>query len=146
MSAQSFWQTLGDLHPAIVHFPVALVLGAFVAEMLVVTRKQAWYADAARFMILAAAAMGLPAALAGFAAASGVEWAPALERAFAVHRVAGIATPALAVLAAGMGESTRRSGQVWEQLLYRVFLALAALGAVAAGVAGGILAHGPFGL
>jgi len=142
MSPHALWHGLGELHPAIVHFPVALALTAFVAEALVMIRKQGWYADAARFMIIAAAATALPAALAGFAAASAEEIAPAWAGAFAVHRVAGLVTPPLAVLAAGLAESTRRSGQIWEQILYRVFLALAAAGAAVAAVAGGLLAHG----
>lgn len=142
MNLDGLWHTLGELHPAIVHFPVALTLTAFVAEMLVLGRKRQWYADAARFMIVAAAATAIPAALAGFAAASAEEIAPALAGAFAVHRVAGLVTPPLAVLAAGLALGTRRSGQVWEQILYRVFLTLAAASAAVAAVAGGWLAHG----
>ncbi|MDH3198734.1 MAG: hypothetical protein OEO21_10895 [Candidatus Krumholzibacteria bacterium] len=142
MNLDGLWHALGELHPAIVHFPVALVITAFAAEMLVIVRKRGWYADAARFMIVAGAVTAVPAALAGLAAASTEEIAPALAGAFAAHRAAGLVTPALAVLAAGLGESTRRSGQVWEQILYRVVLALAAAGAVVAAVAGGMLVHG----
>jgi hypothetical protein len=47
----------------------------------------------------------------------------------------------LAFLAYGLEEGTRRSGQVWEQALYRIFLLLAAAGAMVTGFFGSNLAH-----
>lgn len=133
---------LGKLHPALVHFPVALILTACVAEALYMAKRDNYYGTAALFLATAAAWTALPTFAAGFAAASGENFAPELVRAFAVHRIAGITTPALAVLAAGMGHSSRRTGQVWEQMAYRVFLALAAVSVAIAGLNGGRLVHG----
>jgi uncharacterized membrane protein len=134
-------EKLGALHPALVHFPVALVLTAAVAEWLYATRKSQFFGDAARFMIAAAAWVSIPAAVAGFAASSGRTFPPELQGAFTLHRIVGITTPVLAILTAGLCEGTRRSGQVWEQALYRVFLALAVASTVAAGFYGGLLGH-----
>jgi uncharacterized membrane protein len=132
----------GRLHPVLVHFPVALILTACVAEMLHATRRQRYYSNAALFCITAAAWMALPAFLAGFAAASGETFTGEASGAFAVHRIAGIVTPMLAFIAAGMGQSARRSGQLWEHLVYRIFLAAAALGVAVAATYGGELVYG----
>ena len=135
------WDLLGDLHPFFVHFPVALILFAAVAEVLFVVRKDQSFGGAARFMIHAAALMSVPAAIAGFAGASGEQFTGTALRLFAVHRIVGITTPVLAFLASGMTEGSRRSGQVWEQGLYRVLLALAVISVAIAGYAGALLAH-----
>lgn len=133
---------LGRLHPALVHFPVALVITAGVAEALYVARKERYFADAACFSLTAAAWVSLPAFMVGFAAAAGETFAPELQRTLTLHRIVGVVTPALAVLAAGMAHSARRTGQVWEQMVYRVFLVLAVVSVVLAGALGGQLVHG----
>ena len=61
------------------------------------------------------------------------------QRLFSVHRVAGIATPVLVFLCAGLGEGVRRSGQIWELILYRIVLVLE--GQAKGGVPAGRDAH-----
>jgi uncharacterized membrane protein len=133
---------LGKWHPALVHYPIALVVMAAAAELLSIWKKRQWFADAARFMVASAAWLSVPAAAAGFAAASGETFSVAMKPVFSVHWVAGTAVPVLTFLAYGLGEGTRRSGQVWEQMLYRLFLFLAAAGVLVAAYFGGILGHG----
>lgn len=135
---------LGRLHPALVHFPVALVLVALAAEIMCMTRRDGRYADTARFMISVAAWISIPAAITGFIRADAMTFDAAGQSLFAVHRVAGIATPVLVFLCAGLGEGVRRSGQVWELILYRVVLALAAAAAAVAGYFGGEMVFGVF--
>jgi uncharacterized membrane protein len=132
----------GRFHPFLVHFPVALILTAVVAEVLFALRGGQHFAAAALFLVTAAAWTSLPAFLAGFAAAAGQVFEGDLARVFAVHRIVGVTTPMLAFLAAGMGHSTRRTGQVWEQILYRIFLVLAAASVAVSGAYGGLLVHG----
>jgi len=115
---------------------------AFVAEAMFVARRDERLSNAARFMIHAGAWMGLVAALSGFARADSVTIAPDVASNFAVHRIAGIATPVLAFLAAALADGVRRSGQIWELFLYRIVLALAAAGALLAGYHGGELVYG----
>lgn len=136
------WRAVGTIHPILIHFPVALILTACLAEGLLILRRQPWFGDAARFMIIAAAWVSVVAAVAGFALASAMSFDPELQRAFAIHRVAGVATPVLAFLAAGLAESARRTGQVWELFLYRIVLVLAAVAVIAAGWNGGLLVYG----
>lgn len=136
------FEILGRWHPAMVHFPVALILAAGAAEILYAVRREQRFGEAARFMIAAAAWIGVPAAAAGFAAAAGEVFTEELAATLAVHRVAGVATPVLAFVAHGLCEGTRRSGQVWEQMLYRGFLLLAVAGVLVAAYYGGKLGHG----
>lgn len=132
----------GRLHPLLVHFPLALIVTALVAEGLFVARRREKYAAAARFMIQAGAWAAIAAAATGFARADSITIAPDQAPAFGVHRIAGIATPVLAFLAAGLAEGVRRSGQIWELFLYRIVLALAAAAALIAGYRGGELVYG----
>jgi len=142
MSAARAWELAGHLHPFLVHFPVALVFLSVAAEVLLVVRKEARFGDAGRFMIAAAAWISIPAAIAGFALASGQTFTDEEVRIFAIHRIAGITTPVLIFLAAGMAASARRSGQIWELFLFRIFLALAVVSVAIAGVQGGQLVWG----
>jgi uncharacterized membrane protein len=132
----------GEFHPVLVHFPIALIVAAAVAEALYMAKKRQWFGDAARFTIAAGAWTAAPAAAAGFAEASGETFVGEAARAFSIHWVCGVAVAVLAFLAYGLCEGTRRSGQVWEQMLYRLFLLLAALCALTAGYYGGVLVHG----
>jgi uncharacterized membrane protein len=135
-------QLLGRLHPVLVHFPVALVLVALVAEILCITRRDGRHADTARFLIVVAAWISVPAAITGFIRADGMEFDAAQQQLFEVHRVAGIATPVLVFLCAGLAEGVRRSGQIWELILYRVVLVLAASSTAVAGYFGGEIVFG----
>jgi len=133
---------IGNLHPFLVHFPVALILCAAGAEGAFVARRDTRWGNGARVMILLAAWVSIPAAAAGFAAASGENFTGEMARAFTIHRIAGISTPVLTVLAAGLAEGSRRSGQIWELFLYRAILLLAVISVIVAGVEGGELVHG----
>ncbi len=133
---------LGRFHPFLVHFPVALILAALVAEALCVARRDGRFSDAAAFMVTAAAWVSVAAAGTGFARAGSMTLTPDQSGLFAVHRIAGIATPVLAFLAAGLAEGVRRSGQVSEQIFYRFVLVLAAACALIAGYYGGELVYG----
>lgn len=133
---------LGRYHPVLVHFPVALVVGAAVAEVVYMMRARQSYGDAARFMINLAVVFSVLTAVAGFMAASGKVYSQELQGVFNIHRVAGVATPVLVLLAAGLCEGVRRSGQVWEQMLYRVILLLAVVSVAVAGYHGGELVYG----
>jgi uncharacterized membrane protein len=128
---------IGKLHPVFVHWPVALISTAAVAEAIYMAKKAEWFAGAARFMISAGAWMAVLAAMAGFAAASGETFAGETARNFSIHWVGGVAVAVLAFLAWAMGEGSRRTGQVWEQALYRVLLFLAAIVVLVTGWFGG---------
>ena len=55
------WQDwLGRFHPALVHFPVALILAALVAEIVCVATRAGRYGDIARFLVNVAAWISIP--------------------------------------------------------------------------------------
>jgi hypothetical protein len=80
--------------------------------------------------------------VAGFARAGSVTIEPDLQSTYMIHRIAGIATPVLAFLAAGLAAGVRRSGQIWELYLFRIVLAITAVAAAIAGHHGGELVYG----
>jgi uncharacterized membrane protein len=131
----------GELHKALVHFPIALIFTAAVAEALYMARRSPWMGEAARFMVAAGALAALPALAAGFAEALGETFTGDVARAFSVHWVGGVSAAVLAILAFALGEGSRRTGQVWEQGLYRIVLLLAAAGVLITGFFGGVVGH-----
>jgi uncharacterized membrane protein len=142
MPPHSLWDWLGRLHPGLVHFPVALLIFAFVAEMCCIATKDGRYSDIARFLVNMAAWVSIPAAATGFLRAGTITMDAAEQHLFAIHRIFGIATPILAFLCAGLSAGLRRSGQIWEQMLYRVVLGMAAVSVAVAGYYGGEIVFG----
>jgi uncharacterized membrane protein len=141
--ARAGWEDgLGRLHPLLVHFPVALIVVALGAEACCVATRDGRYADIARFMVNVAAWIAVPAAVTGFLRADTITMDSSAQHLFAVHRIAGIATGVLAFLCAGLAAGVRRSGQIWELMLYRVVLVMAAAAAATAGFYGGEIVFG----
>jgi uncharacterized membrane protein len=130
---------IGRLHPLLVHFPIALVIVAALAESAaVVTRDQRWRVVAIANVRLAAAFAVLTVA-AGWrlALAPGFEATPLLEW----HRWLGISGAIATLAAAGttLGAADRTSRGLWR---YRVALFGAAAFVAAAGHLGGLLVWG----
>ena len=128
----------GRLHPLLVHFPIALILIAAVAELVsVATRFPAWHAVAVA-NVRAGAAFAIASAGAGWLLASSriVEASPALEW----HRWLGLMA-ALAAVAAALttGEADRPPRQLWR---YRIALIAAAAVVAVAGHFGAVLVWG----
>jgi uncharacterized membrane protein len=131
----------GGFHKAFVHFPIALIVTAAVAEALYMARRSQWLGEAARFMVAAGAWAAVPSLAAGFAEASGEAFSGEAARAFSVHWVCGVVAAVTALLAFALGEGSRRSGQVWEQGLYRIVLLLAAAAVLVTGFFGEGIDH-----
>jgi uncharacterized membrane protein len=128
----------GRLHPLLVHFPIALILIAAIAELVALaTQFRAWHTFAVANM-RAGAAFAVASAGAGWLLASSriVEASPALEW----HRWLGLMA-ALASVAAALttGEIDRPSRRLW---LYRIALFSAAALVAVAGHFGAMLVWG----
>jgi hypothetical protein len=89
-----------------------------------------------------AAWVSIPVAATGFLRAGSMTMDASQQHVFAIHRIFGIATPILAFLCAGLAAGVRRSGQIWELMLYRVVLVVTAVSAVVAGLYGGEIVFG----
>ena len=128
----------GRFHPLLVHFPIALVLIAAVAELVfMTTRFPEWHLVAVA-NVRAGAAFAVAAAGAGWLLASSriVEASPTLEW----HRWLGLMA-ALAAVAAALttGDVERPPGRLW---LYRITLFSAAAFVAVAGHFGAVLVWG----
>jgi len=130
---------IGKFHPLLVHFPIALVLTAAAAELVVIaTQRQAWRTVAVT-NIRAGAVVGVVTAIAGwlFASSPGVDATTALEW----HRWLGLAGATGAIGAALLSSRLQRSSRRLA-FGYRVTLFVSALLVAITGHLGGTLVWG----
>jgi uncharacterized membrane protein len=122
---------LGHLHPLIVHFPLALLLAAFLAEALGRVRPACETTSAARFCLALGATSAIPAASLGWLLAEELSHR-GLE--LELHRWLGVTVAIGSIL-------VWRGGRRWPQRHLELLLVLAAvLGAT--GHTGGVLSYG----
>lgn len=134
---------LGKYHPVVVHFPIALLVTAFLV-MVVGLLKPSTTTDLLGYRLVYLAAAGaVLAALLGLAAGANVNYPSDMDEYFELHRLFGLGTTALSVLvafAAYRVERTPTSGRRW---LFRIFLALSAAAVAIAAHLGATLVYGP---
>ncbi len=92
--------TATHLHAMIVHFPIALVLVAFVSELAGLLLKKKFYSQASLYLLVMAALGAVAAYLSGDAAGEGMDGG-SLQQALEVHELAATFTLWLTVAAAG---------------------------------------------
>lgn len=135
---------LGKLHPAVVHFPIALILAASLAELLHWRWPRRQFADAARFMVMLGAFSGIVTVLSGWMAALDARYPANLLIVLERHRWLGVSTAAVAVLAAALALlAERRPLSVRYVWGYRAALLVAAVLVSLTGFYGGTLVFGP---
>jgi uncharacterized membrane protein len=132
----------GHWHPVVVHFPIALVVMAALAEVLRVLKRNESYAFAARFMLYGAAFASVVAAMLGFAAAAGESYEGQQALNFTFHRILGVAVPVLIFLTLGLCESARRTKEGWQYTAYQALLFVTMLVVVMTAYLGGTLVFG----
>ena len=130
---------IGHLHPVLVHFPIALVIVASVAEAAAIVSGDERWRTLAIGNLRAGAAFALAAALAGwyFAAGLGTDTAPLLEW----HRWLGTVAAVMTLAGAFAASSApRRSPR--ELLVYRAALLTAGMVVAVAAHLGALLVWG----
>jgi uncharacterized membrane protein/YHS domain-containing protein len=131
---------VGKFHPLVVHFPIALILTALLAEILHMLRKRTFWGDAARWLIALGAMSAVAAATLGWMAATGAHYPGDLARTLWLHRWAGISVAATATAASALSLCAR--GRVRWLFGYRISLFLAAAAVAVAGHLGATLIFG----
>lgn len=124
---------IGQAHLILVHFPIALVIMTVVAEILHYFYPKPIYDHAARFMIVTAAILVIPTALAGLAFSYNVTYEEPLATYFWWHRFFGLVSGILVILAAILRELFVRRG-------YYVCLAVLFVSIILTGYFGGLVA------
>ena len=129
----------GQLHPLLIHFPIALVIVAVVAEALATATHDARWRTVAVSNVRAGAAFALIAVGAGWrmAVVMGMDRTPLLEW----HRWLGTLGAGVTIAAAFATSSlgSRSSVELW---IYRIALLSAAVLVSTAGHLGGLMVWG----
>ncbi len=134
-SSSGFVGLLKKLHPATVHFPIALFLMAALTELFIMSRRTSGLEPAVRVMIYGGAAGAVVAALFGWIH-TGLWFGG--DTSMQIHRWSGtlLAILGLVLAAAAHARSESRSA-------LRALLFLIATTVLVQGFLGGELAHGP---
>jgi len=131
---------LGKFHPATVHFPIGLLLAAFVAEVLFVTTRRKLFDDAGRFCLWIGSLGAVMAATLGWLFGGfhlvDDDWL------MTTHRWVGTATALIAVLALVLSERLQWRHPENGRARLRLALSLLALLVSAAGFLGGAMIYG----
>lgn len=111
-------QWLGNYHPILLHFPIALINMVVVSELLFFWYRNPVFIQASRFMIVAAAVTAIPTALTGLAYSYGADYEGLQASYFWWHRFFGIFTTVLAIVTAVIQEQYLRRGETRPPLFY----------------------------
>ncbi len=115
-----------DFHPAIIHFPIALLIAAGGFYLSARFREQATFYRAAWLLHVAGLVGSIAAVLTGRSAEGSLTLTPALESLLEPHQLMGYATTWLFALLAVWQYLRQGRGPAWEQWLFlsAYFLAL----------------------
>jgi uncharacterized membrane protein/mono/diheme cytochrome c family protein len=130
---------MGRFHPVAVHFPIGLLLAAFLAEILGILSGRSWFFGAARYCIAVGALGALAAASLGWATAG---WPDADTSLLAAHRSLGTATAIWAVLVFALSEWSHRAETRQRVRLRRFVLFVGAVLVAITGHFGGMVVYG----
>jgi uncharacterized membrane protein len=131
------WTLFGRFHPATVHFPIAMLSGAALMEFLQIVRRKPDLSPATLTMTIIGLASSVLASLMGWINASAKNPSGAIE----LHRWAGVATVAAAILAM-VFVLRARDAQAWKIHAARASLFFCLIVVSLAGHWGGVLVYG----
>lgn len=133
-----FVRWVGHFHPAMTDFPIAMLLSAALAELLLITSGKAWLDGASRWCVIVGAVGAVIAASLGWAFASGRGGSRLLE----IHRWLGTAAGAGAVVILLLSERSHRPEATGWRTVFRTILFLAVPLIIATGFVGGAMVYG----
>ena len=133
---------LGKFHPVVVHFPIALLIAAAVAELLNRLLDLEWLGGAARFSVLAGAVGAVVATPLGWLDAAFASYSGGLAQTLELHRWLGTATAVCSVVTAVLCEMSERSTSFKYRRWYLTTLFVGAILVGVTGHFGGTLVYG----
>lgn len=130
---------LGRLHTMIVHFPIAMIIGAFAVELVGLRRKSRDYQHAAYVMLIVGAIGAIAAAFLGWFA--GGFYLTDRNTVLMIHRWLGTGIAAFSLVLVYLAGASRNAPERSRTLLL-AFLALAGTAISVQGFLGGTFMHG----
>jgi mono/diheme cytochrome c family protein/uncharacterized membrane protein len=131
---------LGNSHPAAVHFPIALLTAAAVAELLRLATKRTAFDAASRYCVWFGALMAIPAGVLGWFVGGFQLTDPSWV--LTTHRWLGTLTAVWAVLVLVLSEASRRRSSNQAPRWGRAALLVAAILVLVTGFFGGAVVFG----
>ena len=134
---------IGKFHPVVVHFPIALILVAALAEVIWMLTGRVPFSIVAHYGIRLGAVSVVVAVLLGWAAGSAAHYPGDLANALFFHRWLGVSTGVVTVLAGIFSLLAQRENSGKQRTLaYRTLLFLSAGLVGATGHMGAVLIYG----
>ena len=128
---------LGRFHVLVVHFPIALIMAAALAELVVLCRGSLVPSPVVHFCILLGAGGAVAAVALGWLHAEMGNFSTSI---LAIHRWLGVAAGLWAAASAALSERDRRRGR--RSMLFRVVLWTGTCVVAATAHFGGLMVHG----
>ena len=133
---------VGRFHPVVVHFPIGLLVFATLLEGWALLRRREPYGPAVRPLVLWGAVSAVGAVLLGFALARTSDHPGEMLAVFERHRLLGVVTAALALLALGLADWGRARRRPWGIRTYLALLLVCTATLAVAAHHGGLLVYG----
>ncbi|MEO8766597.1 MAG: DUF1549 domain-containing protein [Ginsengibacter sp.] len=133
------WNFLGRLHPAIVHFPLGLILFAAVLELFTLKRFDSRLRPGINLLVIAGAVSAIVSAIFGLLLARNGDYGKNILN---IHQWTGIATAGMASIALTVLLRLRKNKKIVLIKTYRGILFFTAVGVSIAGHFGAALTHG----
>lgn len=140
----SVGRLVGRMHPAVIHFPVAMLMVAILAEVLLIITGRASFRTVVLFCIIVGTLGSLAAVATGWMLAEHAGYASSTNEYFICHQRLGFVTTGLAIVTLGLYARSIRANQsnVWRWLARAALLAVAVISSLT-GHFGGVLVYGP---
>ncbi len=132
---------VGNFHPILLHFPIALITMAAVSELLFFWYGNSLFDQASRFMVLAGAVTVIPTVLTGLAYGYNAQYEGIMSTYFWWHRFSGIFTAMLAIITAVIRELPQQKFP-YLRTAYYICLSLLFISVNVTGFLGGSLTFG----
>jgi len=126
----------------VVHFPIALLLAAALAELVGLKVRRPFFRDSARYCLILGALAGIVTATLGWMDAAFQSGDAETKHLIFIHRWLGTSTAAVAVIALVLCIRAARDPKPGRRTLYLVVLFLAAALVAITGHFGGLISYG----